>query len=83
MATVENNKVILKERVVSKSGEVLKPKEIMVGSEKLDVENSIDENGDISIDTSDMKAGLYGVYITYENKEDNHDVGILYIFNIE
>lgn len=83
MATVENNKVILKERVVSKSGKVLKPKEIMVGSEKLDVENSIDENGDISIDTSDMKAGLYGVYITYENKEDNHDVGILYIFNIE
>ncbi|WP_196000706.1 NPCBM/NEW2 domain-containing protein [Clostridium sp. 1001271B_151109_B4] len=82
MATVENNKVILKERIVSRSGEILLPKEIMLRSEKLELENSIDENGNISIDTSQLEAGLYGVYITYENPKDSHEVGILYLFNV-
>lgn len=82
MATVENNRLTLKERVVSRNGELLNPKEIMVGTEKVDVENSIDENGNISIDTSKLKVGLCGIYITYENQEDNHEVGVLYLFNV-
>ena len=83
MATVENNKVTLQERVVSKNGEVLTPKEILLSNENLEVENSIDENGDIVIDTSELKVGLYSIYITYENKEDNHEVRILYLFNVK
>lgn len=82
MIKVENNKVILQERIVSRRGEILSPKELMLGSEKLDVENSLDKDGNIVIDTSQLELGLYTIYATYENQEDNHEVRILYLFNI-
>ncbi|MGG7059302.1 NPCBM/NEW2 domain-containing protein [Clostridium tertium] len=83
MAEVENNRVILEERIVSRDGEILKPKEISINSKIVDLENHIDENGNISIDTADYKSGYYGVYITYENLEDNHEVSVFYIFQIK
>ncbi|MBS5949673.1 MAG: hypothetical protein KIC47_05045 [Clostridium sp.] len=83
MAEVENNRVILEERIVSRVGEVLNPKEININSQKVDLENNIDENGNISIDTSNYKSGYYGVYITYENLEDNHEVGVFYMFQVK
>ncbi|MGG7142120.1 NPCBM/NEW2 domain-containing protein [Clostridium nigeriense] len=83
MAEIENNRVILEERIVSRDGEVLNPKEISINSEKVDLENNIDENGNISIDTSNYNSGYYGVYITYENLEDNHEVGVFYIFQVK
>ena len=89
MLYAKNNIVSLDYKVLNRNGERLKPREIIIRSNKtfevvnLTLEELIDENGVISFDISNLDKAVYSVYLVYEDKEDNFLSQSLYMFNVE
>ena len=89
MLYAKDNIVTLDYKVLNRNGEKLKPREIIIRSNKtfefvdLTLEELIDENGVISFDVSKFDKAVYSMYLVYEDKEDNFLSQSLYMFDVE
>ncbi len=81
--------VTVDQKVINRQGERILPSSIMVRHNRtftemeVDLSTSMDENGVISLDTSTYEAGVYSVFIVYENEADNYQAQFLYMFQVE
>ena len=89
MLYAEDNKITLDYKVLNRNGEKLKPKEIIIRSNRsneaidLSLDKLVDENGVISFDISDFDKYFHSMYVIYEDKEDNFLTQSLYMFNVK
>lgn len=72
----KGNKVTVKNDVVNKDGQSIKPRLIMARNNraskniKIDIEEAMDKDGVISFGTTDFETGVYTLYVVYE--DDNY-----------
>lgn len=89
MLYAKDNKITLDYKVLNRNGEKLKPKEIIIRSNRsneaidLSLDKLVDENGVISFDISDFDKYFHSMYVIYEDKEDNFLTQSLYMFNVK
>lgn len=89
MLYAEDNKIILDYKVLNRNGEKLKPKQIIIKSNRsneaidLSLDELVDENGVISFDISGFDKYFHSMYVIYEDKEDNFLTQSLYMFNVK
>lgn len=89
MLYAKDNKITLDYKVLNRNGEKLKPKEIIIRSNRnneaidLSLDELVDENGVISFDISDFDKYFHSMYVIYEDKEDNFLTQSLYMFNVK
>ena len=89
MLYAKDNKITLDYKVLNRNGEKLKPKEIIIKSNRSDeaidlsLDELVDENGVISFDISDFDKYFHSMYVIYEDKEDNFLTQSLYMFNVK
>lgn len=89
MLYAKDNTITLDYRVLNRNGERLKPREIIIRSNKtfevvdLTLEELVDENGVIFFDVSNLDKAVYSMYIVYEDKVDNFLSQSLYMFDVK
>ena len=89
MLYAKDNTITLYYRVLNRNGERLKPREIIIRSNKtfavvdLTLEELVDENGVIFFDVSNLDKAVYSMYIIYEDKADNFLSQSLYMFDVK
>ena len=89
MLYAKDNTITLYYRVLNRNGERLKPREIIIRSNKtfavvdLTLEELVDENGVIFFDVSNLDKAVYSMYILYEDKADNFLSQSLYMFDVK
>ena len=89
MLYAKDNKITLDYKVLNRNGEKLKPKEIIIKSNRSDeaidlsLDELVDENGVVSFDISDFDKYFHSMYVIYEDKEDNFLTQSLYMFNVK
>lgn len=89
MLYAKDNKITLDYKVLNRNGEKLKPKEIIIKSNRSDeaidlsLDELVDENGVISFDISGFDKYFHSMYVIYEDKEDNFLTQSLYMFNVK
>lgn len=89
MLYAKDNKITLDYKVLNRNGEKLKPKEIIIKSNRSDeaidlsLDELVDENGGISFDISGFDKYFHSMYVIYEDKEDNFLTQSLYMFNVK
>ena len=89
MLYAEDNKITLDYKVLNRNGEKLKPKQIIIKSNRsneaidLSLDELVDENGVISFDISGFDKYFHSMYVIYEDKEDNFLTQSLYMFNVK
>lgn len=88
MLYVKDNKITLDYKVLNRNGEKLKPKEIVIKSNRSDeamdlsLDELVDENGVISFDISNFDKYLHSIYLIYEDEKDNFLTQSLYMFDV-
>lgn len=89
MLYAKDNTITLYYRVLNRNGKRLKPREIIIRSNKtfavvdLTLEELVDENGVIFFDVSNLDKAVYSMYIIYEDKADNFLSQSLYMFDVK
>lgn len=89
MLYAKDNTITLDYRVLNRNGERLKPREIIIRSNKtfevvdLTLEELVDENGVIFFDVSNLDKAVYSMYIVYADKVDNFLSQSLYMFDVK
>ena len=89
MLYAEDNKITLDYKVLNRNGEKLKPKQIIIKSNRsneaidLSLDELVDENGVISFDISGFDKYFHSMYVIYDDKEDNILTQSLYMFNVK
>lgn len=89
MLYAKDNRITLDYKVLNRNGEKLKPKEIIIKSNRsteainLTLGELIDENGVISFDISNFDKYLHSIYLVYEDEKDNFLSQSLYMFDVK
>ncbi|MGV3218099.1 NPCBM/NEW2 domain-containing protein [Clostridium baratii] len=87
MLYAKDNKITLDYKVLNRNGEKLKPKQIVIKSNRSDeamdlsLDQLVDENGVISFDISNFDKYLHSIYLVYEDEKDNFLTQSLYMFD--
>ena len=88
MLYAKDNRITLDYKVLNRSGEKLKPKEIVIRSNRSDdainlsLDQLVDENGVISFDISNFDKYVHSIYLVYEDEKDNFLTQSLYMFDV-
>ena len=88
MLYAKDNKITLDYKVLNRNGEKLKPKQIVIKSNRSDeamdlsLDELVDENGVISFDISNFDKYLHSIYLVYEDEKDNFLTQSLYMFDV-
>lgn len=83
-----DNKITLDYTVLNRNGNKIKLKEISITNNKtfesinLNLEEIVDEHGNISFDISTFDKAIYSMCLVYEDKEDNFLSQSLYMFDL-
>ena len=84
----KDNKITLDYKVLNRNGEKLKPKQIVIKSNRSDeamdlsLDELVDENGVISFDISNFDKYVHSIYLVYEDEKDNFLTQSLYMFDV-
>ncbi|MDU4910050.1 NPCBM/NEW2 domain-containing protein [Clostridium baratii] len=88
MLYAKDNKITLDYKVLNRSGEKLKPKQIVIRSNRSDeamdlsLDQLVDKNGIISFDISNFDKYLHSIYLVYEDEKDDFLTQSLYMFDV-
>ena len=88
MLYAKDNKITLDYKVLNRNGEKLKPKQIVIKSNRSDeamdlsLDELVDENGVISFDISNFDKYVHSIYLVYEDEKDNFLTQSLYMFDV-
>ena len=88
MLYAKDNRITLDYKVLNRSGEKLKPKQIVIRSNRSDeamdlsLDELVDENGVISFDISNFDKYLHSIYLVYEDEKDDFLTQSLYMFDV-
>ncbi|MBS6005492.1 MAG: NPCBM/NEW2 domain-containing protein [Clostridium baratii] len=88
MLYAKDNKITLDYKVLNRSGEKLKPKQIVIISNRSDeamdlsLDQLVDKNGIISFDISNFDKYLHSIYLVYEDEKDDFLTQSLYMFDV-
>lgn len=87
MLDKKDNTIVMKDNILNRKGEKLLPTKIVVRNNSTfeaktyNVDECINENGDISLDTTELSPAMYSVFLTYENEIDHYMAQVFYMFN--
>ncbi|RDY27314.1 DUF5011 domain-containing protein [Romboutsia weinsteinii] len=83
----KDNKVTISYNAFNRKGEKLYPKSVILRNNTtledtaLNLDDCVDENGVISVDTTTLDASVYSIYLVYEDINDNYLAQVLFMFN--
>lgn len=89
MLYAKDNRITLDYKVLNRNGEKLKPKQIVIKSNRstelvdLSLDELVDENGVISFDISNFDKYLHSMYLVYEDENNNFLTQSLYMFQVK
>ena len=83
----KDNKATVNSDVINRNGEKLLPKSVIVKHNKtheyttLDIKDCVDENGVVTIDTTNFDSYIYTITLVYEDEVDNYTSQFMFMFD--
>ena len=83
----KDNKAVISLDVINRNGEKLLPKAVGVKNNKtfeyttLDINDCVDENGVVTIDTTNFDSYIYTISLIYEDELDNYTSQFMYMLD--
>ena len=83
----KDNKAIVNLDVINRNGEKLLPKSVIVKHNKtheyttLDIKDCVDENGVVTIDTTNFDSYIYTITLVYEDEVDNYTSQFMFMLD--
>ena len=83
----KDNKATVNLDVINRNGEKLLPTSVVVKHNKtheyttLDINDCMDKNGVVTIDTTGFDSYIYTIYLVYEDKVDNYTSQFMFMLD--
>ena len=83
----KDNKATINLDVINRNGEKLLPKSVIVKHNKtheyntLDIKDCVDENGVVTIDTTNFDSYIYTITLVYEDEVDNYTSQFMFMLD--